>query len=81
MRRFAITPQEREKLFHTELVKHGVSYQKAAQAAKILADGMSDEQLTEAEQQLVQEVCREWLKQRQRWSTIRQVLRTPISPL
>lgn len=53
--------EEKEKLYHTELVKHGVKYELAAQAAKIIVSGKPDEHLTAQELQLVEQVCREWL--------------------
>lgn len=57
-------------LLHTELVKHGVDYHKAAKVAKILADKKPDELLTEEEIRLTQEVCQVWLRQRNRLTSI-----------
>ena len=51
--------EEKEKLFHTALVKCGVKYELAAQAARILASGKPDELWTREEIQLVKEVCTE----------------------
>jgi hypothetical protein len=65
---------EREKLFHNELVKYGVQYQKAAQVAKILAAQEWDEQMTDAEERLVEEVCQQWLQQRKRLNFINTIL-------
>ncbi|MEH2434808.1 MAG: hypothetical protein V7K25_11260 [Nostoc sp.] len=58
--------QNLEEFFHTQLVKHGVNYNLAAKAAKILASGKSDELLTPEEKHLATEVCQQWFKQRQR---------------
>ncbi|RCJ41221.1 hypothetical protein A6770_09075 [Nostoc minutum NIES-26] len=62
--------QEKKKLLHTQLVKYGIHYRKAARAAEILASEKPDELLTDEEIQLTQEVCREWLKQRKRLDSI-----------
>jgi hypothetical protein len=59
-----------EQLLHTELVKHGVDYHKAAKVAKILADKKSYELLTEEEMRLTREVCEAWLRQRNRLASI-----------
>ncbi|BBD64674.1 hypothetical protein NIES4072_16620 [Nostoc commune NIES-4072] len=58
--------QNLEEFFHTQLVKHGVNYNLAARAAKILASGKPDELLTAEEKHLATEVCQHWSKQRQR---------------
>lgn len=79
--KFLISPKQKEELFHTELVKHGVPYHKAAKAAKILASNQPEETLTDEETQLVQEACRVWLKQRQRLNLIlRQLAVSNSSP-
>jgi hypothetical protein len=62
--------QDKKKLLHTQLVKYGIHYRKAAKAAEILASETPDELLTYEEIQLTQEVCREWLKQRKRLHSI-----------
>ncbi|QSJ20972.1 hypothetical protein JYQ62_26750 [Nostoc sp. UHCC 0702] len=62
--------QDKEQLLHTQLVKCGVHYGKAAKVAKIIASGYPDELLTDDEIKLTQEVCREWLRQRQRLNSI-----------
>lgn len=72
---------EREKLFHNELVRYGVHYQKAAQVAKILAAQEWDEQMTTAEQRLVDEVCQLWLQQRKRLDLINTILHKNASDL
>ena len=58
--------QDLEEFFHTQLVKHGVNYNLAAKAAKILASRKPDELLTAEEKDLATEVCQQWFKQRQR---------------
>jgi hypothetical protein len=60
-RKFFISVEKKEELFHTALVKCGVDYQKAAKVAKILANEKPDELLTEKEIELTKEVCQEWL--------------------
>lgn len=62
--------QKEQQLLHTELVKYGVDYYKAAKVAKILADKKPDELLTEEEIQLTREVCEAWLRQRNRLTSI-----------
>lgn len=59
---FFISQEEKERLFHTQLVKYGVKFEKAAKVAKILASGQSEEDLTQEEKQLVTEACKQWLK-------------------
>jgi hypothetical protein len=74
VKEFSMSPTEREHLFLTELIKVGIDFQQARKAAKVLALQLSDEQLTQEEDQLVQEVCRQWLIQRKRMAFISQVL-------
>nr|WP_290222595.1 hypothetical protein [Trichocoleus desertorum] len=74
--KFLISPKQKEELFHTELVKHGIPYNKAAKAARILVSNPPDETLSDEEAKLVQETCREWLRQRQRWNNVLQQLTT-----
>lgn len=62
--------KEKEEFFHIELVKHGVEYHKAAEVARIIVSGKPDELLTDKERQLATEVCRQWVKQRQRLALI-----------
>lgn len=62
--------EQKQELFHTQLVKHGVKYQKAAEAARILASGKPDELLTNEEIQLVTEVCKEWSIQYKRLTSL-----------
>jgi len=77
--KFLISPEQKEQLFHTELVKYGIPYHKAAKAAKILVSNPPEETLTDEETKLVQEACREWLKQRQRLDFVLQQLTTSNS--
>ncbi|WP_315787353.1 hypothetical protein [Fischerella sp. JS2] len=67
--------KEKEEFFHTELVKYGVDYQRAAQVAQILASGKPDELLSEKEIQIAKEVCREWLRQYKRYKHLNSLLR------
>ncbi len=73
MERFSISAEEREHLFHTELVKAGVDFHQAKKVAHLLAQ-KRDDQLTPEENQLVQAVCAQWLVQRKRLNFISQVL-------
>ncbi|KYC42634.1 hypothetical protein WA1_14905 [Scytonema hofmannii PCC 7110] len=66
----SISVEEKERLFHTELVKHGVSYSDAARVAKILASEKPDELLTGEEIQLTTEACKIWLKQHKRLTSL-----------
>jgi hypothetical protein len=66
--------QKEQQLLHTELVKYGVDYHKAAKVAKILAEKKPDELLTEEEIRLSREVCEIWLKQRNRLNSIFQAI-------
>ncbi|MBW4635124.1 MAG: hypothetical protein KME30_25470 [Iphinoe sp. HA4291-MV1] len=63
--------KEKEELLHTELVKYGVQYHKAAEVARILVSGKSDELLTDKEIQLATEACRKWIIQRKRLAFIK----------
>ncbi|BAU06387.1 MULTISPECIES: hypothetical protein [Fischerella] len=67
--------KEIEEFFHTQLVKYGVDYQRAAQVAHILASGKPDELLSEKEIQIAEEVCREWLRQYKRYKHLTSLLR------
>lgn len=70
---------EREQLFHTELVKCGVEYHKAAKAAQIIVSETSDDLLTDDEIQLVKDVCQQWLEQRKRLGLIHNILASTLS--
>ena len=48
--KFLISPEQKEPLFHTELVKYGIPYHKAAKAAKILVSNPPEETLTDEDQ-------------------------------
>lgn len=73
------SPQEKERLFHTELVKSGVEYHTAAKAARILVSWQSDELLTSEEVQMLKDVCRQWLDQRKRLDRIHSAITSMIS--
>ncbi|GAB1539532.1 hypothetical protein NUACC21_21990 [Scytonema sp. NUACC21] len=64
--RLSISPEEKKELFHTELVKHGVSYYEAARVASILASETPDRLLTPEEIQLTKKVCKIWFMQHKR---------------
>ncbi|WP_414588717.1 hypothetical protein [Scytonema sp. PCC 10023] len=68
--RLLMSLKEKEEFFHLELVKHGVEYHKAAEVARMIVSGKPDELLTDKERQLATEVCRKWLRQRQRLALI-----------
>jgi hypothetical protein len=68
--KFFLSQEEKEKLFHTQLVKYGVRYEKAARVATILASGKLEEVLTEEEKQLVTEACQQWLQGHKRHKQI-----------
>ncbi len=69
-RKFFISVEKKEELFHTELVKCGVDYQKAARVALILASEKPDELLTDKEIQLTKEACQQWLIHHKRLTSI-----------
>lgn len=73
MERFSISFEDRQQLFHTELVRVGIDFHQAERVANLLAKNL-DEQLTPEEYQLVQTVCKQWLTQRKRLNFISQVL-------
>ncbi|HEY9295062.1 MAG TPA: hypothetical protein VIQ31_01580 [Phormidium sp.] len=66
--------EERKQLFHIELIKVGIDYRQAEKAAELLSESLPNEQLTQAEQQLIQVVCTQWLKYRKRMAFISQVI-------
>ncbi|MBD2359010.1 hypothetical protein H6G41_31235 [Tolypothrix sp. FACHB-123] len=68
----SLSNEEKKIFFHTELVRYGVKYDRAATVAKILAAEKPDELLTEEEKQLVDEVCNEWLNNYNRYKNIQQ---------
>lgn len=65
-----MSPEEKEKFLHTELVKSGVGYHQAAQVAKMLVSRKSDEQLSPEEIQLAKAACKQWLQQRDRLKSL-----------
>ncbi|MBW4491196.1 MAG: hypothetical protein KME12_25850 [Trichocoleus desertorum ATA4-8-CV12] len=56
--------EHKEVLFRVELIHRAIPESRAAEVAKLLAAETPDELLTAEEQQLVDEVCRLWLKRR-----------------
>ncbi|MUG94275.1 hypothetical protein F7734_18560 [Scytonema sp. UIC 10036] len=64
--RLFISLQEKEKLYHAELVRYGVDLRIAAKAAKILAFGNSNELLSFEEKKLVTDACKLWVENRNR---------------
>jgi hypothetical protein len=65
--KFHTTVEDKEAIYYSQLFKQGVEYDKAAIAAKILANGKPDEELTPGEIELVSEVCSEWLANHKRY--------------
>lgn len=72
--RFYLSAEEKADLFFIELVRAGVNIEKAKIVAKILSSNRTDEDLTKEEIELTQEVCKEWVKHRNRWNLITNVL-------
>jgi hypothetical protein len=68
--------EEKERLFHTQLVKYGVEYTTAGKVARILASGKPDELLTPQERQLVKEACQKWLTQHKRKKRIKSLVKS-----
>ena len=79
--KFPLTVEEKQKLFHTQLVKFGVEYEKARKASEILALQKPDEALTQEEIQLTKEVCKKWLAQHKRFKDLMSLLETDPSLL
>ena len=48
--------------------------QQAAEAAKIMATDLADEQLTSEQRQLVKAACTKWLKERKRQNFVDEVI-------
>ena len=75
-----MSTEERKKLYHTELIKAGIDFHQAEKVARLLAENLLlaedllDEQLTPEENQLVQDVCAQWLTQRKRMNFISKTL-------
>ncbi|WP_414569859.1 hypothetical protein [Nostoc sp. CCY 9925] len=64
--KFSLTVEEKQKIFHTQLVKFGVEYEIARKASEILAREKPDEVLTQEEIRLTKEACKHWSAQRKR---------------
>lgn len=72
LNKFKVSKQEKERIFHTDLVKYGVKYDKAAKAAKLLASEKPEELWTEEEKQLVTEACSQWLGNHNRYKKLKE---------
>ncbi|MBD2677845.1 MULTISPECIES: hypothetical protein [Nostoc] len=77
--KFALTLEEKQKIFHTQLVKYGVEYEKARKASEILAREKPDEVLTQEEIQLTKEACNHWSAQRKRIKQLMSLLNSDHS--
>ncbi|MDF2386848.1 hypothetical protein JMG10_35630 [Nostoc ellipsosporum NOK] len=73
--KFFISVKEKEKIFCTELVKHGVKYETAVKAARILASGQPDEVLTADEIKIVKEACENWSFQKKRIKRLKSIIK------
>lgn len=73
--KFFVSVKEKEKIFCTELVKHGVKYETAIKAARILASGQPDEVLTDDEILIVKEACEKWSVQKKRTKRLKSLLK------
>lgn len=71
---YALSPQEKKKIFITELLKSGVEPQQAVKVANILATETPEEALTSEELQLVNAACEKWLKEHQRRTFVNSTL-------
>ncbi|MUG96889.1 hypothetical protein F7734_32925 [Scytonema sp. UIC 10036] len=74
-KRFYTTLEQEETIYHSELFRYGVDYEKAAIAAKVLASKKPDELLTEEEKQLVTEACKMWLEKHKRLTHLNPLLK------
>ena len=74
MKKFSLPVDEQESILCSQLVKHNIQYSQAVAVSKLLVDQGSGRVLTEAESQLTQQVCRQWLEQRQRQQRLKAVL-------
>ncbi|RCJ24815.1 hypothetical protein A6770_03935 [Nostoc minutum NIES-26] len=72
--KFFVSVKEKEKIFCTELVKHGVKYETAIKAARILASGQPDELLTVDEIIIVKEACEKWSVQKKRIKRLKSLI-------
>jgi DNA-nicking Smr family endonuclease len=66
MKKFSLPVDAQESILCSQLVKHNIKYSQAVAVSKLLVAHGSGRALTEAESQLTQQVCRQWLEQRQR---------------
>ncbi|BAY09823.1 hypothetical protein [Calothrix sp. NIES-2098] len=69
---FYLSNEDKERIYHTDLVKYGVKYDKAAKVAKILASNKEEEQWTEEERKLVLEACKQWLDSYNRYKNLQE---------
>jgi hypothetical protein len=67
---FRWSQERKEVLFRVELIHRLIPESQAVTVAKLLAADLPDESLTDAEQQLIDEVCRLWLKRRAQGQSI-----------
>jgi dsRNA-specific ribonuclease len=74
MKKFSLPVDEQESILCSQLVKHNIKYSQAVAVSKLLVAQGSGQALTEAESQLTQQVCRQWLEQRQRQQRLKAVL-------
>lgn len=74
-----MSPDDKERFLHTELVKSGVGYHQAAKVARILVSRLSDDQLTEEEIRLAKAACKQWLEQRNRLKNLERLFSTSNS--
>lgn len=74
MKKFSLPVDEQESILCSQLVKHNIKYSQAVAVSKLLVAQGSGRALTEAELQLTQQVCRQWLEQRQREQRLKAVL-------
>ncbi|MBD2037556.1 hypothetical protein H6F86_12375 [Phormidium sp. FACHB-592] len=74
MKSFSLPVDEQESILCLQLVKHNIKYSQAVAVSKLLVAQGSGRVLTEEESQLTQQVCRQWLEQRQRQQRLEAVL-------
>lgn len=64
----------KREIFAAELLKSGVESQTAMEVARIVADGLPDEQLTSKQRQIVKAACTRWFQAYKRQQFIDKVL-------
>ena len=74
MKKISLPVDEQESILCSQLVRHNIKYAQAVVVSKLLVAQGSGRVLTEAESQLTQQVCRQWLEQRQRQQRLEAVL-------